>query len=197
MIAAVANHASRVGPADACFRDCDGAAWQPLTVARMLRPRRAMCVRRRLLPVIRAEVGQALDRSAAADACLRKQPCCASTSPSSFTNSRTARRCSGLAPDDEASARRPTHQPARRSAAPPHCRVQPEVSRALAATLPVCSEAEAASSLLLLDQGGCLDSTWPAAGSVPEEQCRRLHGERSRVLHTAIAESRLRQDRDK
>ncbi len=54
----VANHASRVGPADACFRDCIGAAWQPLTVAPMLRPRRAMCVRRRLLPVIRTKVGK-------------------------------------------------------------------------------------------------------------------------------------------
>ncbi len=54
----VANHASRVEPADACFRDCIGAAWQPLTVAPMLRPRRAMCVRRRLLPVIRTKVSK-------------------------------------------------------------------------------------------------------------------------------------------
>ena len=51
----VANHASRVGPADACFRDCIGAAWKPLTVAPMRRPRRAMCVRRHLLPVIHAK----------------------------------------------------------------------------------------------------------------------------------------------
>jgi WD40 repeat protein len=43
---------------DACFRDCIGAAWQPLTVAPMLRPRHAMCVRRRLLPVVRAKVGK-------------------------------------------------------------------------------------------------------------------------------------------
>jgi hypothetical protein len=34
----------------------------------MHRPRRAMCVRRRLLPIIRAKVSKALDRSAAADA---------------------------------------------------------------------------------------------------------------------------------
>ena len=54
----VANHSSRVEPADACFRDCIGAAWQLLTVDPMLRPRRAMCVRRRLLAVIRAKVGK-------------------------------------------------------------------------------------------------------------------------------------------
>ena len=42
-IARVANQASRVGPADACFRDCIGAAWQPLTVAPMLR-RGTRCV---------------------------------------------------------------------------------------------------------------------------------------------------------
>jgi hypothetical protein len=64
----VANHASRVGPAHACFRDCIGPAWQPLTVAPMLRPRRAMCLRRRLLPIHPREGGQALDRSAAAAA---------------------------------------------------------------------------------------------------------------------------------
>ena len=64
----VANHASRVGPAHACFRDCIGPAWQPLTVAPMLRPRRAMCVRRRLLPIHPREGGQALDGSAATDA---------------------------------------------------------------------------------------------------------------------------------
>ena len=55
---AVANHSSRVEPADACFRECIGAAWQLLTVAPMLRPRRAMCVRHRLLAVIRAKVGK-------------------------------------------------------------------------------------------------------------------------------------------
>ena len=53
----VANHASRVRPADACFRDCVRAAWQRLTVASMLRPRRAMCARRRL-PGRPREVGK-------------------------------------------------------------------------------------------------------------------------------------------
>ena len=86
----VANHASRVGPAHACFRDCVAAAWRPLTVAPMLRPRRATCVRRRLLPVIRAEVGQALDRSARLMLCLWKQRCRTSTPTSSCTDSRTA-----------------------------------------------------------------------------------------------------------
>ena len=86
----VANHASRVGPADDCFRDCIGAAWQPLTVAPMLRPRRAMCVRRRLLPVIRAKVGKHRIARPRLMLCLWKQHCCTSTPTSSCTNSRTA-----------------------------------------------------------------------------------------------------------
>ena len=86
----VANHASRVGPADACFRDCIGAAWQPLTVAPMLRPRRAMCVRRRLLPVIRAKVGKHWIARPRLMLCLWKQRCCTSTPTSSCTDSRTA-----------------------------------------------------------------------------------------------------------
>jgi hypothetical protein len=64
----VANHASRVEPADACFRDCVGATWRPVTVAPMLRPRRAICVRSPLAPGHPREGRQALDRSAAADA---------------------------------------------------------------------------------------------------------------------------------
>ena len=58
VIGNVATHSSRVELADACFRDCIGAAWQLLTAAPMLRSRRAMCVRHRLLPVIPAKVGK-------------------------------------------------------------------------------------------------------------------------------------------
>ena len=86
----VANHSSRVEPADACFRDCIGAAWQLLTVAPMLRPRRAMCVRRRLLPVIRAKVGKRWIARLRLMLCLWKQRCCTSTPTSSCTDSRTA-----------------------------------------------------------------------------------------------------------
>ena len=89
-IAAVANHASRVEPADACFRDCIGAAWQPLTVAPMLRPRRAMCVRRRLLPVIRVKVGKHWIARPRLMLCLWKQRCCTSSPTSGCTDSRTA-----------------------------------------------------------------------------------------------------------
>jgi hypothetical protein len=103
----VANHASRVEPADACFRDCIGAAWQPLTVAPMLRPRRATCVRRRLLPVIRAKVGKHWIARPRLMLCLCKQRCSTSTPTSSCTDSRTAPAMSGLAPDDETSAGRP------------------------------------------------------------------------------------------
>ena len=67
----MANHASRDRPADACFLDCIGAAWQPLTVAFMLRPRRAMCAAP-LAPGHPREGGQALDRSPVTDACLRE-----------------------------------------------------------------------------------------------------------------------------
>ena len=64
----VAHHASRVRPADGCFRDLRRRDGRPLTVAPVLRPRRAMCVRHCLPPVIRATAGQVLDRPAAADA---------------------------------------------------------------------------------------------------------------------------------
>ena len=90
VIGNVANHSSRVEPADACFRDCIGAAWQPLTVAPMLRPRRAMCVRRRLLPVIHAKVGKHWIARPRLMLCLWKQRCCTSTPTSSCTDSRTA-----------------------------------------------------------------------------------------------------------
>ena len=86
----VANHSSRVEPADACFRDCIGAAWQPLTVAPMLRPRRAMCVRHRLLPVIRAKVGKHWIARPRLMLCLWKQRCFTSTPTSICTDSRTA-----------------------------------------------------------------------------------------------------------
>lgn len=90
--ATVANHSSRVGPADACFLDCVGAAWQLLTVAPMLRPRRAMCVCvwRRLLPVIHAKVGKHWIGRPRLMRCLWKQRCCPSTPTSSCTDSRTA-----------------------------------------------------------------------------------------------------------
>ncbi len=88
--AAVANHSSRVEPADACFRDCIGAAWQLLTAAPMLRPRRAMCVRHRLPPVIRAKVGKHWIARPRLMLCLWKQRCCTSTPTSSCTDSRTA-----------------------------------------------------------------------------------------------------------
>ena len=63
----VANHASRVEPAHACFRDCIGAAWRPLTVA----PCSAggeRCVCGAASPGHPREGGQAPDHSAAADA---------------------------------------------------------------------------------------------------------------------------------
>ena len=85
----VANHASRVRPADACFRDCIGAAWQPLTVAPMLRPRRNVCAAP-VAPGHPREGGQAPDRTAALMLCLWKQRCCTSTPTSSCTDSRTA-----------------------------------------------------------------------------------------------------------
>ena len=65
--ATVANHASRVRPADACSRDCIGAAWQPVTVAPMLRPRRNVCAAP-LAPGHPREGGQAPDRTPAANA---------------------------------------------------------------------------------------------------------------------------------
>jgi hypothetical protein len=74
----VANHASGVGSADACFRACIGAAWRPLIVAPMLR-RGARCVRRRLLPVIRAKVGKHWIARPRLMLCLWKQRCCTST----------------------------------------------------------------------------------------------------------------------
>jgi hypothetical protein len=76
-IACVANHSSRVEPADACFRDCISAAWQLLTVAPMLRPRRAMCVRHRLLAVVRTKVGKHWIAPRLM-LCLWKQRCCSS-----------------------------------------------------------------------------------------------------------------------
>ena len=85
----VANHASRPGPAHACFRDCIGAAWRPLTVAPMLRPRRAICVRRRLPPVIRATVGKHWIARPRLMLCLWKQRCCTSAPTASCTDSRT------------------------------------------------------------------------------------------------------------
>jgi hypothetical protein len=72
-----ANHSSRVEPADACFRDCISAAWQLLTVAPMLRPRRAMCVRHRLLAVVRTKVGKHWIAPRLM-LCLWKQRCCSS-----------------------------------------------------------------------------------------------------------------------
>ena len=89
-VGTVANHSSRVEPADACFRDCIGAAWQLLTVAPTLRPRRGTCVWRRLLPVIRAKVGKHWTVRAPLMLCLSKQCCCTSTPTSSRTDSRTA-----------------------------------------------------------------------------------------------------------
>ena len=81
----VANHASRAGPADACF-EIISAAWQPLTVAPILRRRRAMCLRRRLLLVIRG--GRPGKHWIARPRLMRrlvKQRCCTSTPTSSCT----------------------------------------------------------------------------------------------------------------
>ena len=62
----------------------------PLTVAPMLPPRRAMCLRRRLLPVIRAKVGKHWIARPRLMLSLSKQRCCTSTPTSSCTDSRTA-----------------------------------------------------------------------------------------------------------
>jgi hypothetical protein len=70
----------------------------PLTVAPMLRPRRATCVRRRLLPVIRAKVGEHWIARPRLMLCVWKQRCCTSTPTSSGIDSRTAPAMSRLAP---------------------------------------------------------------------------------------------------
>jgi hypothetical protein len=67
----------------------------------MLRPRRATCVQRRLLPVIRAQVGKHWIARPRLMLCLWKQRLRAAPTLA------RPRRCSGLAPDDETSARRP------------------------------------------------------------------------------------------
>ena len=110
----LAKHASRVGPADACFRDCIGAAWQPLTVAPMLRPRRAMCVRRRSLPVIRTKVGKHWIARPRLMLCLWKSAAAPRHRLRAAPTLARPRRCSGLAPDDETTARRPLRKRGRR-----------------------------------------------------------------------------------
>ena len=109
--AAVAKHASRVGPAHACFRDCTRVARQPLTVALMRRPRRGTCLRRRLLRVIRAKAGKRW---------MARPPLmlCSGSSAAAPRHRRRAaptlarpRRCSRLAPDDEATGCRPGESP--------------------------------------------------------------------------------------
>jgi hypothetical protein len=85
----VANDAPCVGRADACFEIASARRWQPLTVARMLRPRRAV-LSGALALGHPCEGGRPLDRSAATDAVPWKQCCSTSTPTSSGTGFRTA-----------------------------------------------------------------------------------------------------------
>ena len=114
----VANHASRVGPADACFLDCVGAAWQPRTAAPMFR-RGARCV-------CGAACSGSSARRRASTGSLDRGRCSASGSSAAARRQRLRaaptlarpRRCSGLARDDETSGGRPNRQ---WGAPRPHC----------------------------------------------------------------------------
>jgi hypothetical protein len=171
LAAAVANDASRVGPADGCFRDCIGAAWPPLTVGPMLRRRRATSVRRRLLPVIRTKVSKhwtarprLLLASGSSAPAPRQRPRAAPTlAPPG--------RCSDLAPDDETSGRRPEQEPTlpRAAATRPsqHARRVSLVSRSF-------ENAEAGSSTgsgRLREQAWAPQRRWPPRAN-PEQRPR-------------------------
>jgi hypothetical protein len=67
-VGTVAKHASRVGPADACFRDCISVAWQPPDCCHHAPPAaQDVCVAP-LAPGHPSEGGQAPDGSGATDA---------------------------------------------------------------------------------------------------------------------------------